>query len=61
MAMLNRKGDAMPITEIAAIVIALIVLGIGALIAYEYLSGGGTSLANDIMKAISFSWLFGNG
>jgi hypothetical protein len=58
--MLNKKGE-MPITEIVAIVIALILAGIGVVIAATFLLGGGTSIANDILKAISFSWLFGNG
>ena len=58
--MINKKGQ-MPITEIVAIVISLVLLGIGAFIAATYLLGGGSSIANDILKAISFSWLFGNG
>ncbi|MCL5009458.1 MAG: hypothetical protein M1433_00525 [Candidatus Parvarchaeota archaeon] len=58
--MFNKKGE-MPVTEIVAIVIALVVLAIGIVIAAIYLLGGGTSIGNDILKAVSFSWLFGNG
>jgi hypothetical protein len=47
----------MPITEIIAIVIAIIVLLVGVVIAL-YFQSGGTNLGNEIWKAISFSWLF---
>ncbi len=57
--MVNKKGE-MPITEIIAIVIAIIVLLVGVVIAL-YFSSGGASLGNSIFKALSFSWLFGNG
>lgn len=57
--MVNKKGE-MPITEIIAIVIAIIVLLIGVVIAL-YFQSGGITLGNAIFKAISFSWLFGNG
>ena len=57
--MVNKKGQA-PINEIIAIVIAIIVLLIGVVIALYFQSGGST-LGNAIFKAISFSWLFGNG
>lgn len=55
----NRKGE-MPITEIIAIVIAIIILLVGVVIALYFQSGGG-NLGDAIFKAISFSWLFGNG
>jgi hypothetical protein len=57
--MVNKKGE-MPITEIVAIIIAIIMVLVGVAIAL-YFSNGGSSIGADIFRAISFSWLFGNG
>jgi hypothetical protein len=57
--MSNKKAE-MPITEIIAIVIAFVLLLVGVVIAY-YFQNGGFNLGAAIYRAISFSWLFGNG
>lgn len=57
--MKSKKGE-MPITEIIAIVIAIIMLLVGVVIAL-YFQGGGANLGNEIWKALSFSWLFQGG
>ncbi len=56
--MVNKRGE-MPITEIIAIILAIVVLVVGIIIAVYFQSGGG-SIGNAIYRLISFSWLFGN-
>jgi uncharacterized membrane protein YoaK (UPF0700 family) len=48
----------MPVTEVVSIILAIIVFVVGVIIAL-YLSHTGTNLGAEIMKALSFSWLFG--
>lgn len=48
----------MPISEIIALVIAVIILLVGIVLAV-YFSKGGGSLSADIVNALSFNWLFG--
>ncbi len=50
----------MPITEIIAIVLAILVLFAGLVIALIFTNAGST-IAKDITAAFSFSWLYGKG
>jgi hypothetical protein len=56
---MNNKGQ-MPITEIIAIVLAILVLFAGLVIALIFTNAGST-IAKDITAAFSFSWLYGKG
>ncbi|EFD92929.1 MAG: hypothetical protein BJBARM5_0302 [Candidatus Parvarchaeum acidophilus ARMAN-5] len=56
---MNKKGQ-MPITEIIAIILAIIVLFAGIVIALIF-SGAATTIGKDITNVFSFSWLFGKG
>ena len=48
----------MPITEIIAIILAIIVLLVGIAIAV-YLSHGGSNISTAIVQLFSFKWLSG--
>ncbi len=50
----------MPVTEIIAIILAIIVLLVGIAIAL-YLSHGGNSISTAIVQLFSFRWLYGGG
>lgn len=56
---MNSKGQ-MPITEIIAIILAIIVLFAGIIIGLIF-TGAGSTIASDITKVFSFSWLYGKG
>ena len=56
---MNSKGQ-MPTTEIVAIILAMIALFAGIIISLIF-TGAGSTIASDITKVFSFSWLYGNG
>lgn len=56
---MDKKGQ-MPITQIIAIILALIVLFAGIVIALIF-SGDASAIARDIVSVFSFSWLYGGG
>ncbi|MCL4397220.1 hypothetical protein M1494_02640 [Candidatus Parvarchaeota archaeon] len=56
---MNSKGQ-MPITEIIAIILAIIVLFAGIVIALIF-TGAGSTIAKDMTSVFSFSWLYGKG
>ncbi len=50
----------MPITEIIAIVLAIIVFSAALIIAVLF-KGAGATIAKDMTSVFSFSWLYGKG
>lgn len=56
---MDSKGQ-MPITEIIAIILAIIVLFAGIVIALIF-SGSASTIGKDLTNVFSFSWLFGKG
>ena len=56
---MQKKGQ-MPVTEVIAIVIAIIVLALGVVLAI-YFRGYIFSFIKGIQSVLSFSWLFGHG
>ena len=56
---MNNKGQ-MPITEIIAIILAIIVLFAGIIIGLIF-TGAGSTMAKDMTSVFSFSWLYGKG
>ncbi|MDP8012690.1 MAG: hypothetical protein RAK22_01135 [Nanoarchaeota archaeon] len=56
---MQNKGQ-MPVTEVIAIVIAIIVLALGVVLAI-YFRGYIFSFTKDVQSVLSFSWLFGHG
>ncbi len=56
---MDKKGQ-MPITEIIAIILGIIVLFAGMVIAMIF-SGGASTIGKDIISVFSFSWLYGKG
>ncbi|MCL4362814.1 MAG: hypothetical protein OH338_01990 [Candidatus Parvarchaeota archaeon] len=56
---MNSKGQ-MPITEIIAIILAIIVLFAGIIIGLIF-TGAGSTIAKDMTSVFSFSWLYGKG
>lgn len=54
---MNRKAQ-MPISEVIALIIAVIILFVGIVLAV-YFTKSGSSLSADIVNALSFNWLFG--
>jgi hypothetical protein len=56
---MNNKGQ-MPITEIIAIILAILVLFAGIVIAIIF-TGASATIGKDITNVFSFNWLYGKG